>query len=80
MFTFPYTKNWLIVVWKKKNNFPAPRKRKCKVSKLICEKISIYFSGELRWRKKAPFFEACAIVTCEIVHSEDVECNIKEWP
>ena len=32
---------------------------------------------ELRWRKKAPFFEACTIVTCEIIHSENVQCNFK---
>ena len=49
------------------------------MSKLIGEKISIYLSGELQRSKKAHFYEACTIVTCEIIHSEDVKCNTKEW-
>ena len=54
------------------------------MSKLICEKISIYLSGELQRSKKAHFYEACTIVTCEIIHSEDVKCNMEmqyemEW-
>ena len=58
---FPYTKKWFIIVWQQENNFPIPRKRNNgtqEVFKLICKKMTIYFSGELQFRKKAPFLRS----------------------
>ena len=31
-------------------------------------------------KKGTLFSEACTIVTCEIIRSEDVQCSTKEWP
>ena len=29
--------------------------------------------------KKHRFYEACTIVTCEVIHSEDVQCSTDEY-
>ena len=57
-FDHSYTKNWFIVVWQKENNFPISRRRKmvhCRFPNSFTKKMTIYFSGELPWRKKATF-------------------------
>jgi len=31
-------------------------------------------------KKKPPFFNACALITREIMRSRDAQCNTGEWP
>ena len=42
--------------------------------RFLSKKMTIYFSGKLQFRKKA-----CTIVTCEVIHSEDVQCSTDEY-
>ena len=80
--SFPCTKNWFIIVWQKENNFPIPRKRNnCtqEVFKLICKKMTIYFSGELRLRKKAPFLRSMHHSHMWSYTQWGCLCNTNEW-
>ena len=77
---FPTPKIGLKLFDRKKIVSQFQEREKCSVSRLICEKMTICSSDKLRWRKKAPFFEACTVVTFEIIHIEEVQCNTKEWP
>jgi len=31
-------------------------------------------------KKKSPFFNVRGLITCEIMHSMDAQCNTGEWP
>ena len=80
--SFPCTKNWFIIVWQKENNFPIPRKRNNgtqEVFKLICKKMTIYFSGELRLRKKAPFLRSMHHSHIWSYTQWGCLCNTNEW-
>ena len=40
--------------------------------------MTIYLSGELRWKSRH-VLNVCPLIMCEIMRSKDAQCTTKEW-
>ena len=82
-FSFSFTKNWFIIVWQKENNFPISRRRKmvhCRSPSSFVRKWQFTSLLSSDGEKRHHSYDTYTIVTCEIIHIENVQCSTEEWP